>query len=111
MSMRHRGDAYAVDVAMQQEKDDIQAIIDYFPEFWLHAKDDVSFLATNVVADTAADLSDYIVHLITQKEKTIQMQPLHDPINSGDTPSNSVRQFGEHSVYIGSINGDVHFGA
>lgn len=103
----------AVDVAMQQEKDDIQAIIDYFPEFWLHAKDDVSFLATNVEADTAAELSDYIVHLITQKEKekTIQMQPLHDPINSGNTPSISVRQFGEHSVYIGSINGDVHFGA
>ena len=102
----------ADDVAMQQEKDDIQAILDNFPEFWLHVKDDVSFLATKVETDSAAELSDYIVHLITQKEKekTVQMQPLHDPINSGDTPSIRVRQFREPSVYIGSINGDVRFG-
>lgn len=100
------------DLAMQQEKGDIQSIIDYFPKFWLHAKDDVAFQASKVEADSAAELSDYIVYLITQKENknTIQMQPLHDPINSGDTPSITVHQVGNHHVFIGNINGDVRFG-
>ena len=86
--------------------------LDYFPKFWLHAKDDVAFQASKVEADSAAELSDYIVYLITQKENknTIQMQPLHDPINSGDTPSITVHQVGNHHVFIGNINGDVRFG-
>lgn len=106
-------DVDATDLAMQQEKDDIQAIIDSFPEFWQHVMDDASFIAEEVKTDSAAELSDFLIRLITKKknENTISMQPLNDPINSGDTPTMiTINQYGTNPTSVNLLNGPLLIG-
>ena len=101
-------------VAMTQEMDNIAGIIQTFPDFWKHVVDDVAFSSSEVENDSAASVSDFILHLFAKlkEETSLPMQKILDPINSGNTPGNlTINQTGDHPVIINTINGDVHFGA
>ena len=99
---------------MTEERHHLEGIIQKFPAFWRHVVDDLAEDYKKVEKDSAKTLAEFMSTMIKRNNNAVQapqMQILDDPVHSGDTPSIEVRQIGDHPVYIGNINGDVHFGA
>lgn len=99
---------------MTEERHHLEGIIQKFPVFWRHVVDDLAEDYKKVEKDSAKTLAEFMSTMIKRNNNAVQapqMQILNDPVHSGDTPSIEVRQIGAHPVYIGNINGDVHFGA
>lgn len=96
------------DVSMTQERGYIEQIIQCFPEFWIHVKDDIALLATDVEKDSAESLSNIVLKKVTPLPKP-DLSPLPaDLVNTGNTPSTVVvNQTGTKSVYIGTNNGTI----
>lgn len=102
------------DSAMTLEMNNTAEIIQAFPEFWKHVVDDVAISSEEVEKDSASSISNRVLEIINLRKfanKTPTTTQVSDPVNSGDTPTNTVIQMGNNSISIGTVNGNVTFGS
>ena len=102
------------DSAMTLEMNNTAEIIQAFPEFWKHVVDDVAISSEEVEKDSASSISNRVLEIINLRKfanKTPTTTQVSDPVNSGDTPTNTVIQMGNNSISIGTVNGNVAFGS
>lgn len=102
------------DSAMTLEMNNTAEIIQAFPEFWKHVVDDVAISSEEIEKDSASSISNRVLEIINLRKfanKTPTTTQVSDPVNSGDTPTNTVIQMGNNSISIGTVNGNVTFGS